>query len=237
MERERKGRARPERGVRSLLTKLGVVTVSKSGGIKIAWREIGITALLVATLTVLLLPHLQLQARPLAIGDIAPADIKAHTDFLLEDEVSAQKKRKEAEERVLPLYDFDQQAIADIDRRLKWALQTIDAAYQGRPPELSGALQDARSAPLTPEEAPRVQGLSGVQTAMSREVITTSPFFAEREQEFRRILGVELGAETPIPISCSKMRCQPRRSAKRLRSVCCRSTTLTSRPSRISTGV
>ena len=53
MERERKGRARPERGVRPLLTKLGVVTVSKTGGMKIAWREIGITALLVATLTVL----------------------------------------------------------------------------------------------------------------------------------------------------------------------------------------
>ena len=31
---------------------------------------------------------------------------------------------------------------------------------------------------------------------MSREVITTSPFFAEREQEFRRILGIELDAET-----------------------------------------
>jgi hypothetical protein len=55
MERERKGRARPESGVRPLLTKLGVVTVSKSGGLKIAWREIGITALLVATLTILLL--------------------------------------------------------------------------------------------------------------------------------------------------------------------------------------
>jgi hypothetical protein len=49
---------------------------------------------LVVTLTILLLPRLQLQTRTLAIGDIAPADIKAHTDFLIEDEVSAQKKRK-----------------------------------------------------------------------------------------------------------------------------------------------
>src|SRR5262245_40244032 len=196
MERERKGRARPERGVRPLLTKLGMVTVSKSGGMKIAWREIGITALLVATLTVLLLPRFQLQTQTLAIGDIAPADIKAHTDFLLEDEVSAQKKRKEAEERVLPLYDFDQHAIEVIDQRLKWAIETIEAAYQVRPPTLSGTFQDARSAPLPPEEVARVQGLSGVQTAISRELIATSPFFAEREQEFRRILDVELGAET-----------------------------------------
>jgi cyclic-di-AMP phosphodiesterase PgpH len=196
MERERKGRARPERGLRPLLTKLGLVTISKSGGMKIAWREIGITALLVATLTILLLPRLQLQTRTLAIGDIAPADIKAQTDFLLEDEVSAQKKRQEAAEHILPVYDFDPQAIEGIEQRLKWAIQTIEGAYQVRPPVLAGTLQDTRAPPLSPEEAARVEGLHSVQTAMSREVITTSPFFAEREQEFRRILGIELGEET-----------------------------------------
>jgi putative nucleotidyltransferase with HDIG domain len=196
MERDRKGRARQERGVRPLLTKLGVVTRSKSGGMKIAWREVGITALLVATLTALLLPRLQLQTRPLAVGDIAPADIKAHTDFLLEDEVSAHKKRKEAEERVLPVYDFDPHVLESIDQRLMWAMQTIEAAYQVRPPELSATMREARSGLLTPEDAARVQGLSGVQTALSRELITTSPWFAEREQEFCRLLGVELSAET-----------------------------------------
>jgi cyclic-di-AMP phosphodiesterase PgpH len=196
MERERKGRARPERGVRPLLTKLGVVTVLKSGGMKIAWREIGITVLLVATLTVLLLPRMQLQTRPLAIGDIAPADIKAHTDFLLEDEVSAQKKRKEAEERLLPIYDFDQQAIEAIDRRVQRAWQTIEAVDEVRPPALSGALHQAREGPPPPEEAARIQGLAGVHTVMRRELITTTPFFAAREQEFRRTLGVELSAET-----------------------------------------
>jgi hypothetical protein len=84
--------------------KLGLVTISKSGARKIAWREIGVTALLVATLTALLLPQLQVPTRTLAIDDIAPADIKAYTDFLLEDEVSAQKKRQDAEDRILPVY-------------------------------------------------------------------------------------------------------------------------------------
>ena len=195
MERERKGRARPESGVRPLLTKLGVVTVSKSGGLKIAWREIGITALLVATLTILLLPRLQLQTRSLAIGDIAPADMKAHTDFLLEDEMSAQKKRKEAEDRLLPVYDFDPQAAEAIDQRLKRAMQSLEAAYEVRPPELSGTLHDAPAPSLTPEEVARLKGLEGVQTAISREVIVTSPFFREREQEFRRSLGIELSPD------------------------------------------
>jgi putative nucleotidyltransferase with HDIG domain len=206
MERERK--VRPEHGVRPLMTKLGLVKVSKSGGVKIAWREIGITVLLVATLTVLLLPRLQLQTRSLAIGDIAPADIKAHTDFLLEDEVSAQKKRKEAADRILPVYDFDLQAVEVIDQRLKRAMQASEAAYHVRPPELSGTLQDARSTPLTPEEAARLKGLDGIQTAVGRELITTSPFFDEREQEFRRILGVELSEETLTALR--QLRYEPR---------------------------
>jgi cyclic-di-AMP phosphodiesterase PgpH len=196
MERERKGRARPAHGVRPLLTKLGVVTVSKSGSMKIAWREIGIIALLVTTLTILLLPRLQLQLRPLAIGDIAPADIKAHTAFLLEDEVSAQKKRKEAEERLLPVYDFDSQAIVAIDQHLKRAMQGLEAAYHVRPPEFSGNLQDMSSTPLTPEEAARIEGLEGVQTSIGREVIVASPFFYEREQTFRRSFGMALSEET-----------------------------------------
>jgi len=196
MERERKGRARPAHGVRPLLTKLGVVTVSKSGGMKIAWREIGIIALLVATLTILLLPRLQLQMRTLAIGDIAPADIKAHTDFLLEDEVSAQKKRKEAEDRLLPVYDFDSQGVASIDQRLKRAMQSLEAAYHIRPPELSGSFHDSRATPITPEEAARLKGLEGVQTPLRQELVVTSPFFHEREQAFRRSLGIELSEET-----------------------------------------
>jgi cyclic-di-AMP phosphodiesterase PgpH len=195
MERERKGRARPASGLRPLLAKLGLITVSKSGGMKVAWREIGITALLVATLTALLLPRLQLQTRSLAIGDIAPADIKAHTDFLLEDQISAQKKRKEAEDRILPVYDFDLQAVEAIDQRLQRAMQIVEAAYYVRPPALSGTLQDGRSTPLPPEEAARLKGLDGMQTAVSRELITTSPFFGEREQQFRRMLGIELSED------------------------------------------
>jgi putative nucleotidyltransferase with HDIG domain len=195
MERERKGRARPEHGLRPLLTKLGLGTITKSGELKVAWREIGITVLLVATLTVLLLPRLQLQTRTFAIGDIAPVDMKAASDFLLEDEVSTQKKRKEVEERLLPVYDFDVQAVDAIDQRVKRAMQTIEAAYHVRPPELAGTLQDARSTSLAAEDAARVKGLDAVQTMLSRELLTTSPFFQEHEQEFRRMLGVDLSPE------------------------------------------
>jgi putative nucleotidyltransferase with HDIG domain len=182
--------------MRPFFAKLGLVTISKSGAVKVAWREIGITALLVAALTVLLLPRLQLRARTLAIGDIAPVDIKAHTDLLIEDEISSQKKRREAEDRVPPVYDFDLQAVEAIEQRLMRAMQTVEAAYHVRSPELSGTLRDARSTAVTPEEAARLKGLDGIQSAVSRDIVSASAFFHEREQDLARILGIEVSEDT-----------------------------------------
>jgi putative nucleotidyltransferase with HDIG domain len=196
MERERKGRTRPERGLRAFCTTLGLVRVSKTGEVKVVWREIGIATALVAMLTIILLPRMQLQTRTLAVGDVAPAAIKAHADFLIEDEGSTEKKRREAEESVLPVYDFDVKPMEAIDRRLQLAIQVIEAAYQVRSPELLGTLAEVRPAPLSPEEVARMSGLDGVEASMNREVITASPFFHEREQEFQRILGVDVHPDT-----------------------------------------
>ncbi|HXH12280.1 MAG TPA: HDIG domain-containing protein [Alphaproteobacteria bacterium] len=196
MERERKGRTRPERGVRPFLMNLGLVRVAKTGEVKIAWREIGITSLLVALLTVLLLPRWQLQTPTLAVGDVAPADIKAHTDFLIEDEVSTQQKRREIEERVLPVYDYDSQVLNAIALRLDQAMRIIETAFQMRPPELTGTLVDNPATQLSPEDAARVIGLEGFAVAVNREVITGSPLFRERERAFQRALGVDLSEDT-----------------------------------------
>jgi hypothetical protein len=196
MERERKGRARPEPGLRSLFTRFGLATVSKTGEVKVAWRDISIAVLLVATLTIILLPRMQLRTRTLAVGDVTPAAVKAHADFLVEDTGSTQQKRREAEVSVLPVYDFDVQPMEAIDRRLQLALQVMETAYQARSPAFSGTLAEAQPAALSPEETARMSGLDGVETALLREVITASPYFREREQEFQRVLGVDLDAET-----------------------------------------
>jgi putative nucleotidyltransferase with HDIG domain len=196
MERERKGRPRAEHGVQPLLAKLGLVRVAKTGEAKVAWREFGIIGLLVALLTVLLLPRLQVQMRPLAEGDVAPADIKAHADLLIEDEAATQQKRREAADRVLPVYDVDGQALAAIEGRLAQALGIIDAAYQVRAPALTAVLGAGGAAALTPEDRARVKGLEGAAVALPPELIMASPLFAEREREFQRALGLELGQET-----------------------------------------
>jgi len=197
MVRERKGRQQPEHGLRRLLIKLGLLAVSKTRQTRLAWRELGLTALLVAALTVLLSPRMQLlPTRTLVLGDIAPTAIKAPTDFLIEDEISTQKKRQEVEDRVLPVYDFDLQAIDAIGRRLTLASRATDSAYHLRPPELLEMSADPRAAPLTPEGAARLRGLEATRLEISREIIATSPLFQEREQEWQHIVGVELSAET-----------------------------------------
>lgn len=196
MERERKGRTRPETGVRPLLKKLGVVRLAKTGEAKIAWREIAITSLFVALLTVLLLPRLQLQPPMLAVGEVAPADIKAPTNLLIEDEVSTQQKRREIEDRVLPVYDYDWQVLAAIDGRLTRAMQAIESAYHMRPPELTGSFVADHAPAPTPEARARMAGLNGAQVVLNRDVITASPLFRERERAFQQALGVELSDDT-----------------------------------------
>jgi putative nucleotidyltransferase with HDIG domain len=196
MERERKGRQRSGHRWRPFLASLGVLTVSKTGEVRPAWREMSITVLLVAALTVLLLPWLQMPMRTLAVGDIAPADIKAPTDLLIEDEVSTHKKRQEAEERVLPVYDFDRQAVQSIDRRLTLALRSIQSVYENRPAALMGALSTSDPTPMTPEETARVRGLHGAQAQVFQENLVTSPLFQEREAEFQHLLEIELSEAT-----------------------------------------
>ena len=195
MARERKGRLRPGQGWRPFFIRLGVLTASKTGETKLAWRAMSITALLVATLTGLLLPGLQMPMRTLAVGDIAPADIKTPADLLIQDEVSTHKKRQEVADRIPPIYDFEPEAVEAIDRRLTQAMRSMQSLYQSRSVELMGAPTGSSSTPLTPEEQARVKGLAIMPPEIGREHIATSPLFQEQEQEFQRILGVELSQE------------------------------------------
>lgn len=196
MERERKGRQRPAHRLRRLLIKLGWLAVSKTGEPTLAWRKMSLIVALVITLTGLLSPRLQLPTRTLVLGDIAPADFKAPTDFLIEDEISTQKKRQEVEDRVLSVYDFDLQAVDAINRRLTLATYLVESTYHSRSPELMGTLSKADPTPLTPERAARLKGLEAAPAEISRETIAESPLFREREQEFQRLLGVEFGEGT-----------------------------------------
>jgi hypothetical protein len=58
-------------------------------------------------LAIALSPTIQLSHREYEAGDIALKDIRSTRDLLVEDEASTLKKRRDAEEAVCPVYDFD----------------------------------------------------------------------------------------------------------------------------------
>ena len=99
-------------------------------------------------------------------GDIASRDIKAPKDLLIPDLPLTEKKRQEAEEAILPLYDFDPAMAQDIATRL----------IQAR-----GRLQTEIVKGNTPESLRRdIEGLLG--TALS-------------EQELRAFAEISASAE------------------------------------------
>ena len=81
--------------------------------------------LLALVLTVIIVPKGGFIPDYYAPGDIAARDIKAPRDLLIPDLALTEKKRLEAEESVLPLYDFDPRTGHDIAERLVRAFQFL----------------------------------------------------------------------------------------------------------------
>ncbi len=52
------------------------------------------------------------------VGEISPKDIKAPKDFQVEDKTTTIKRQKEAEAKVLPVYDYDNRLLAEIDQKI-----------------------------------------------------------------------------------------------------------------------
>ncbi|MGK7346123.1 MAG: HD family phosphohydrolase [Candidatus Nitrospinota bacterium M3_3B_026] len=65
-------------------------------------------------------------------GSIAPGNIKAPEDMLIEDNESTAKKKREAREAVLDVYDFDSQAEKKIKAKINEAFFTISSVYSTR---------------------------------------------------------------------------------------------------------
>lgn len=91
--------------------------------------------LLSLVLTVIIVPKGGFIPDHYAPGDIASRNVKAPKDLLIPDFPLTEKKRAEAEEEILPLYDYDPRAAQDIADRLTGALKGLrDATSRGVPP-------------------------------------------------------------------------------------------------------
>lgn len=99
----------------------------KNLGIDEGWQRMLLLVLLVAVLTLIIIPKGHLLMPDYAPGDVAVRDVKSNRDLLIPDEGLTAKKRSEAEVAVPALYDFDPQAGTAIAARIAGALDYIRA--------------------------------------------------------------------------------------------------------------
>jgi putative nucleotidyltransferase with HDIG domain len=104
-------------------------------------------------------PSLIIPPRTYHLGEIAPFDLKARQDELVEDREGTEQKKKEAAQAVPDLYDFDEEAGPALQQRIARAFQTArDQLKAGRegaaavPPTLRAPLEKIWGIELTPLE-------------------------------------------------------------------------------------
>lgn len=78
--------------------------------------------LLALVLTIIIIPKGGFAPGYYHAGDIASRDVKAPRELLIPDEELTEKKRIEAEEAILPVYDFDSEAAVGLVNRVQQAL-------------------------------------------------------------------------------------------------------------------
>ena len=92
------------------------------------WAVVLVTTLSLC-LAYLVLPAKKSSIVTPPVNSIASANIKAPENLLIEDDESTQKKRREAKQSVLDIYDLDDRAKSDISIAVRKAFGLIGKAY------------------------------------------------------------------------------------------------------------
>ncbi len=109
---------------------------AKRTDISLKSRFITDTAPLIAILvavtviaTLILYPKLIVSRPSYQIGDIAEQNIKAPTDFLVEDELATREKQNRASSEVLTVYDHDRALAGELARQIREAFSLMRGVY------------------------------------------------------------------------------------------------------------
>lgn len=107
---------------------------------------------LTAALTLILFPNLAVQKHVYRLGDVAQRDIKAQTDFFIEDAEATRKNRKQAMEAVLTVYDHDTTLSANMIKRLHKSFTDIRMAVEEKQKDAEAEVVTADTTETTPPE-------------------------------------------------------------------------------------
>ncbi len=104
-------------------------------------------------------PSLLIPPHHFQVGEVAPNDIKAKQDLLVEDQAATERKKQEAANAAPAVYDFDEEAVAALTQRIHQGFQLLRDAVRKGPArtavagnEVRGKLEKAWGIELTPSE-------------------------------------------------------------------------------------
>lgn len=134
-------------------------------------------------------------------GSIAPYNIKAPTDALIEDKESTEKNRRQAAEAALDIYDFDANAEKELGLRVKEAFEVMSAYYTTHArqayvdvissmetlEENGRDIKDIKAKKTLPAEKRKLADAEAQLAALER-----GEAFSTAESAFMEKLGVEL---------------------------------------------
>ncbi len=123
--------------------------------------------LLALVLTFIIIPKGGFTPGYYNVGDIASRDVKAPRELLIPDEKLTEKKRAEAEEAVLPVYDFDPEAEVSLVNRIQQALDLSRAELtESRTAEnVKAEIENLLGTSLSDDEVGLLRKIAGNNTA------------------------------------------------------------------------
>ncbi len=162
-------------------------------------RCLGTLAIIFA-LTLILSPGFQLPVTDMQLEDVAPFNIKAKKDYLIEDAISTQKNKALARESTLPVYDFDIKPVEAHSSPIQKGFQHMGKFYTSKISNIYSELQEAQAILEAPEEEYSNETKSE-KRILKRELdeaarnLRSSSAFEDAEKEFLGISGLKLDSK------------------------------------------
>jgi len=157
-------------------------------------------------LAIMMTPSKKASVKVLPLNSIAPYNIKASEDMLIEDKESTEKNKSQAKEAVLDVYDFDSRAEQNVRNKISEAFALMvsaytthaEQAYNDALAEFDSSDLDSGQAIVQPADPAEAEKLAKRYSA-ARAALTEfekSEAFAKLEADFMMKLGLELDEKT-----------------------------------------
>lgn len=132
----------------------------------------GLLAAVMGIFTIILYPNLFVRRHYYNLGDVAERDIKAPNDFLVEDKKATEEKRAEAADKVLTVYDLDEELPAKLGVHVNEAFEMMRKVINEEKKRIA-------------ESAPEEMNSSAAEKQIRDRV-------AQMKPEFEKAIGIKI---------------------------------------------